>query len=78
MNRTIKDATLKDVRYAAIDSPRPHLLTFVRIYNFARRLKALRWKTPFEVMAQAWKKDPPIVNKDPHHLIPGPGTLEQS
>ncbi len=58
MNRTIKDATLKVFRYPDIESLKAHVLVFVKTYNFAKHLKALRWKTPFEAIAQAWTNDP--------------------
>jgi hypothetical protein len=32
----------------------------VKIYNFAKHLKALRWKTPFEAIARAWTNNPSI------------------
>jgi transposase-like protein len=74
MNRTIKDATLKVFHYPDINSLKAHVLAFVKTYNFAKHLKALRWKTPFETIVQAWTKDPSVFNIDPRHLIPGPNT----
>jgi transposase InsO family protein len=72
MNRTIKDATLKVFHYPDLDSLKAHVLAFVRTYNFAKHLKALRWKTPFEAISQAWTTDPSIFRINPRHLIPGP------
>ena len=74
MNRTIKDATLKVFHYPDLDSLKAHVLAFVRTYNFAKHLKALRWKTPFEAIGQAWTTDPSIFRINPRHLIPGPNT----
>jgi len=74
MNRTIKDATLKVFHYPDIESLKAHVIAFVKTYNFAKHLKALRWKTPFEAIAQAWTKDPAIFKITPRHLIPGPNT----
>ena len=48
MNRTIKEATVKVFHYPDLDSLKTHVLAFVSAYNFAKHLKALRWKTPFE------------------------------
>jgi hypothetical protein len=72
MNRTIKDATIKAFHYPDIESLKAHVLAFVKTYNFAKHLKALRWKTPFEAIAQAWTTNPSIFKIDPRHLIPGP------
>ena len=74
MNRTIKDATLKVFRYPDLASLEAHVLAFVRAYNFAKHLKALRWRTPFEAITHAWTADPSKFRINPRHLIPGPNT----
>jgi transposase InsO family protein len=74
MNRTVKDATVKAFHYPDLDALEAHVLAFVRAYNFAKHLKALRWRTPFQAVLDAWTKDPSIFKMDPHHLIPGPNT----
>lgn len=74
MNRTIKDATVKVYHYDDLDSLKAHVLAFVTAYNFAKHLKALRWKTPFQAICHAWTKDPSVFKIDPHQLIPGPYT----
>ncbi|BAR47253.1 transposase and inactivated derivatives [Methylobacterium aquaticum] len=72
MNRTIKDATVKVSHYDDLQSLKAHVLAFVTDYNFAKHLKALRCKTPFQTICHAWTKDPDRFKIDPHHLIPGP------
>jgi transposase InsO family protein len=74
MNRTIKDATIKVYPYDDLESLKAHVLAFVTAYNFAKHLKALRWRTPYQVICEAWTKDPSIFKINPHHLIPGPHT----
>jgi len=74
MNRTIKDATVKVYHYDDLESLKAHVLVFVTAYNFAKHLKALRWKTPYQAICQPWNKDPSIFKIDPRHLIPGPHT----
>ena len=74
MNRTIKDATLKAFHYPDLTSLKAHVLAFVAAYNFAKHLKALEWKTPFQVICEAWKTNPSVFKINPHHLIPGPYT----
>jgi transposase InsO family protein len=74
MNRTVKDATIKVFHYPDRDALKAHVLAFVRAYNFAKHLKALRWRTPFQAICDAWTKDPSIFKINPHHLIPGPNT----
>ena len=74
MNRTIKEATVKVFHYETLESLSAHVLAFVLAYNFAQHLKALRWRTPFQAICDAWAKDPAPFKINPHHLIPGPYT----
>jgi hypothetical protein len=72
MNRTIKEATVKVFHYPNIDSLKAQVLAFVSAHNFAKHLKALRGKTPFEAVAHAWTRTPDMFKLNPRHLIPGP------
>ena len=74
MNRTVKEAIVKAFHYPDLDSLRAHVLAFVSAYNFVKHLKALRWKTPFETVCQAWANTLEIFKLNPRHLIPGPNT----
>jgi transposase InsO family protein len=74
MNRTVKDATVKLFHYPDLRALESHVRAFVTAYNFAKHLKALRWRTPFRAICDAWKADPAPFKIDPHHLIPGPHT----
>ncbi|CBJ51217.1 hypothethical protein, putative transposase [Ralstonia solanacearum PSI07] len=75
MNRTIKDATIKAYEYSSMEQLRMHVLAFVRSYNFGKHLKALRWKTPFRAICEAWSKDPSRFRLHPHHLTVGLNTI---
>jgi transposase InsO family protein len=74
MNRTVKEATIKAFHYPDLEALKAHVLAFVTAYNFAKHLKALQWRTPFQAICDAWAKDPAIFKINPHHLIPGPNT----
>ena len=74
MNRTIKDATVKVFHYDDLESLKAHVLAFVTAYNFAKHLKALRWRTPFQTHLRRLDQRPSIFKINPHHLIPGPHT----
>jgi transposase InsO family protein len=74
MNRTVNEATIKAFHYPDLAALQAHVLAFVRAYSFAKHLTALRWRTPFQAICDAWAKDPSIFKMDPHHLIPGPHT----
>jgi len=56
MNRTIKDATTKAFHYPGRDALKAHVLAFVTAYNFAKHLKALRWRTPFKHICNATQR----------------------
>jgi hypothetical protein len=51
-----------------------HVLAFISAYNFARHLKVLRWRTPFQAITDAWAKNQAPFKINPLHLIPGPNT----
>ena len=72
MNRTVKQATIRAYHYDDLESLKAHVLSFVTTYNFAKHLKALRWKTPFQSICDAWKSNPSACKINPHHLLPGP------
>lgn len=73
-NHTVEDATVKAFHYPDLGALKAHVLAFVRAYNFAKHLKALRRRTPFEAVLGAWIKDPSIFRINPRHLIPGPNS----
>ena len=66
--------TIKAFHYPDLESLKNHVLAFVSAYNFAKHLKALRWKTPFEAICHASTTTPDIFKLNPPHLIPGPNT----
>jgi hypothetical protein len=47
MNRSIKDATTRAYHFPDLESLKAHVLAFIAAYNFAKHLKALRWRTPW-------------------------------
>ncbi len=74
MNRTVKEATIKAFHYPDLESLKAHVLAFVSAHNFAKHLKALRWRTPFEAVCHAWTTTPDVFKLNPHHLTSGPNT----
>src|SRR3546814_18939652 len=74
MVRTIKEATVKSFRYTSINELRRHVRDWLVAYNFAKQLKALRFKTPYEAIEELWKSKPDIFNMEPHHHMLGLNT----
>lgn len=75
MNRAIKDATVKLSHYDELESLKAHILAFVTAYNFAKHLKALRWRTPYQAIRQAWTNHTSIFKIKPHHIMQGLGSV---
>ncbi len=70
MVRTIKEATVKSFHYVSINELRRHLRDWLIAYNFAKQLKALRFRT-YEAIEQLWKAKLDIFNAKPHHHMLG-------
>lgn len=74
MNRTIKDATVKRYHYDSHDHLRSHLADFITAYNYARRLKTLKGRTPYEYIYKIWTVEPERLKLDPIRQMPGLNT----
>jgi hypothetical protein len=66
MNRTIKDATVKRYFYDTHEQLRAHLTDFLKVYNFARRLKTLKGLTPYEYLCKLWTQTPDRFTLNPN------------
>lgn len=71
MNRTLKEATVYRYYYDTHQQLREHLATFMRAYNFAKRLKTLKGLTPYAYICQQWQQQPERFLFDPFHLTLG-------
>ena len=74
MNRTLKEATVKRYYYDTHAQLKEHLELFVTAYNFAKRLKTLKGRTPFEHIVKCWTKQPKRFTSDPNHHFAGLNT----
>ncbi len=74
MVRTIKEATVKSFHYASIQELRRHVSDWLIAYNFAKQLKALKFRTPYEAIEELWKSKPDGFNVKPNHHMLGPNT----
>jgi hypothetical protein len=73
-NRTIQETAIKALHYPDLESLKAHVLVNARAFNFAKRLKALRCKTPCQTIVDAWQKTPGCLqNRSPS---PRPGTTQ--
>ncbi|MCX4187384.1 IS481 family transposase [Methylophaga sp. OBS4] len=67
MNRTLKDATTKRYYYENVEQLKRHLESFLMAYNCAKKLSALKRKTPYEAILFWWDKQPKLFNINPLH-----------
>ncbi len=74
MIRTLKEATVRTYYYETYRQLRRHIANYLAAYNFAKHLKALRWKTPHETIQALWASKPELFYDSPDHLTPGPYT----
>jgi len=70
MVRTIKDATTRTFHYGSIEALRRHVRDWLTAYNFAKQLKALRFKIPFEAIRKLSEEKPDLFIQKPDHHTP--------
>ncbi len=68
MHRSIKEQTVYRYFYQTHSQLRQHLEAFIQAYNFAKRLKALQGRSPYEFICDRWRDNPDIFHQHPHHL----------
>ena len=71
MHRTLKENTVHSYFYDTQTQLRQHLEAFIQAYNFAKRLKALQGRSPYEFILDRWRKQPALFHQDPHQLTMG-------
>lgn len=74
MVRTIKEATVRSFHYASLTDLRRHVRDWLLAYNYAKQLKALRFKTPCEAIQQIATQKPELIVRPPNHDILGLNT----
>ena len=74
MNRTIKEATVKQYHYATQAQLKGHIHDFLVAYNFAKRLKSLNGKTPYEYICYIYQEKPKLFTQNPIHFSVGLNT----
>ena len=74
MNRTLKEATVNSFHYASHDELKQHLHAYLMAYNFAKRLKAIKGKTPWQFILNQWTTHPEYFMLNPNHFLLGLNT----
>lgn len=74
MVRTIKEATVRAFHYASIDDLRRHVRDWLLAYNYAKQLRALQFRTPFEALKRISAEKPNLFARQPSHDMLGLNT----
>jgi len=70
-NGTLKENTVKQYHYETLEELKGHLHDFLMAYNYARKLKSLKFLTPFEKLREEYKLSPKNFLKNPDHYLTG-------
>jgi transposase len=71
MNHIIKSATLKLFHYETIDEYSKHLAKFLNYYNYEKKLKSLKFKSPYDKIIQRYQEKSDLFLGDPSYCCVG-------
>jgi transposase-like protein len=74
MNRTLKEATVKTYHYDTLDQFKEHLYHFLNAYNYAKKLKTLKFLTPCEKILKEYQDKPTLFHSNPNYYLMGLNT----
>ena len=74
MVRTLEEATVRAFHDDGLAELRRHVADYLTAYDYAKHLKALRWRTPVETLAALRESRPELFHTPLDHLTPGPNT----
>ncbi len=70
-NRILKNYTTKQYFYETLEELKGHMMAFLLYYNHQRKLKALKYQTPFDIILKEFEGNPSAFNSNPNHMILG-------
>ncbi len=65
MNHIIKSATLKLFHYESIDEYSKHLAKFLNYCNYEKKLKSLKFKSPYDKILDKYQEKPQLFFGNP-------------
>lgn len=71
MNKTLKQATVHSFYYDNHQQLKEHLHTYLMVYNFAKPLKTLKGKSPWQFILDQWTQSPELFIFNPNHFLVG-------
>jgi hypothetical protein len=74
MIRSVKETTVRAFYYGDLRALRRHVADYLVAYDFAKQLKALKWRTPYETLQALYASRAELFHHSPDHFTPGPYT----
>ena len=73
-NKTIKAATVKQYHYDTIKQLKQHIMAYLLVHNYQKKLKSLNFQTPYEFLLLSYKNQPDLFILNPEHKLVGLNT----
>ena len=70
-NKTIKNATTKTYHYESVDEFKKHLMSWLLFYNHQKKLKALKFKSPYAMLLEKFDSNPELFKENPYLKLRG-------
>jgi transposase-like protein len=71
INKKIKENTVRKYQYETVEQLKEHLYYYILDYNFNRKLKALNFRTPYEMIVEKHQDMPDIFKQNPINKFVG-------
>lgn len=71
MNKIIKQHTVKNYHYETMEQLKKHIMSFLLLYNFQRKLKSVKYQTPYDIIMQKFNENPDNFIYNPVDKIVG-------
>ena len=65
MNKIIKNHTVKLYYYETLEILKKHIMSFLLLYNYQKKLKALKYQAPYDIMIKIYQETPEYFNQNP-------------
>ena len=65
MNRTIKEATIKIYFYEDLSELKKHLMLWLLMYNYEKKLKSLNYSSPYDIILKEFDEKPSNFKENP-------------
>jgi transposase-like protein len=73
-NKMLKNHTTKIYHYDSPEQLKTHLMTFLLYYNLQKKLKSLKFISPYDKLIQTYHENPSLFRYNPNHKIMGLNT----